>query len=224
MSRYVDEWFRPGGPGSAETYKHAAPVVERTPRFIDPWFRKGGPDFGVSVVEPAPLPAWARRLLARDPADAGFLERLTAAWRDGRILFGRAASEAPDRAGRRILAGTIRRGTVPVLIDHGGAPVGTARLIPGATDVLCAVVLNDDARGRLTARVVAGGGSGLSVNGSQPAGRPGGWREGDLFQVDHVSLVATPQDPSCRVLNLDHPDAVAFLTKTLDISEKELGL
>jgi hypothetical protein len=215
-TKYLDEWFRPGGPGSAATYKQTAPVVEAAPQH--PWWHS--PWHPPDPAAAPGLPDWARRLLlAEDEADTDYIERVRLEYAAGRVAIGRAISEAPDAQGRVVLARTVRVQAVPVLVDHAGPSVGRAVLIPrpDRADVLAIIVLDDSARGRLAARVMAGGGSGLSVRGQQSAGRPGGWRAGDPFTVEHVALVGTPQDPSCRVLTFNHDGALDFSTRILHI-------
>ncbi len=173
-----------------------------------------------------PEPALLTWLLAGEPRESEYAKTVRAAFGSSRLLLGRAASEAPDGAGRRILARTIRQGqAAPILIDHLGPSVGTARLIPrpDRADVLALCVLDDSPRGRMAARTVAQGVSGLSVNGHQSLARSGGWRQGDVFTVVECSLVGSPADDRCRVLGVNHPRFLDFATHVLNIDRKEFS-
>jgi len=162
-------------------------------------------------------------LLQLEPRSTAYAKDAARAFHAGQLLLGRLSSDGfVDAAGRRILAKNVRGATVPVLVDHRSAPLGVARVIPRQRDVLAFVTLNASPSARFAARRVAAGDCGLSIRGDQSKERPGGWREGDPFTVEEVSLVASPQDPSCLVVNLNHPQALRFLILDLGLSEKEL--
>ena len=93
-----------------------------------------------------------------------------------------------DRAGDVFRRGSFGSGEVPLLIEHRGDPIGTARV-------------SEDARGLLVEGVAEGVvvGSGLSVGFVATQARQGGRREILRAALAEVSLVRVPMQAGARV-------------------------
>jgi HK97 family phage prohead protease len=120
--------------------------------------------------------------------------------REGGIRFAGYASvfDAPDRGGDVVRRGAFRvSGPVPLLWQHGGAPVGEVEWI------------GEDSRGlRVIGRVcdpglaealASGAVNGLSFGYRVRAARRGRNRELLALDLREVSLVASPMQPLARV-------------------------
>ncbi|MEI9850617.1 MAG: HK97 family phage prohead protease [Sphingomonas sp.] len=109
-----------------------------------------------------------------------------------------AVFDAPDRGGDVVRKGAFRvRGAVPLLWQHGGAPVGEIEWIEEDSRGLR--VIGRVREPGLAAAVESGAVSGLSFGYRVRKARRGLHRE--LLQVElrEVSLVASPMQPLARV-------------------------
>ncbi len=109
-----------------------------------------------------------------------------------------AVFDAPDRGGDVVRRGAFGAvGPVPLLWQHGGAPVGAIERIEEDSRGLR--VIGRVAEPKLAALVAAGAVTGLSFGYRVRAARRGARRE--LLRVDlaEVSLVAQPMQPLARV-------------------------
>jgi HK97 family phage prohead protease len=110
--------------------------------------------------------------------------------------------DAPDRGGDVVRRGAFRvRGSVPLLWQHGGAPVGEIERVEEDSRGLR--VIGAVTEPRLAAAVASGAVDGLSFGYRVRAAKRGRWRE--LLQVDlaEVSLVASPMQKLARVHAVD---------------------
>ncbi len=109
-----------------------------------------------------------------------------------------AVFDAPDRGGDVVRRGAFARaGAVPLLWQHGGAPVGTIERI--AEDGRGLRVIASVAEPRLAAAVAAGSVTGLSFGYRVLAARAGRCRELLQLELREVSLVGSPMQPLARV-------------------------
>lgn len=121
--------------------------------------------------------------------------------REGGIRFAGYAAvfDRVDRGGdvvRRGAFGVLPRG-VPLLWQHGGAPVGAVERV--AEDARGLRVIGRIAHPRLAALVKAGAVTGLSFGYRVTAARSGRVRELTGVELVEVSLVAQPMQPLARV-------------------------
>lgn len=109
-----------------------------------------------------------------------------------------AVFDAPDRGGDVVRRGAFgaARG-VPLLWQHGGAPVGEIEWL--GEDSRGLRVIARVAEPRLAAAVRAGRVDGLSFGYRVRAARRGQWRELLEVELKEVSLVAAPMQPLARV-------------------------
>ena len=106
--------------------------------------------------------------------------------------------DAPDRGGDVVRKGAFRvRGPVPLLWQHGGAPVGEIAWL--GEDSRGLRVIGSVSEPRLAAAVAAGAVSGLSFGYRVRVARPGRYRELLALELQEVSLVASPMQPLARV-------------------------
>ncbi|MBO9715068.1 HK97 family phage prohead protease [Sphingomonas sp.] len=109
-----------------------------------------------------------------------------------------AVFDAADRGGDVVRRGAFRvRGAVPLLWQHGGAPVGKVEWLAEDSRGLRVIGRVEDAG--LAEAVARGAVTGLSFGYRVQAARAGRVRE--LLQVElvEVSLVARPMQPLARV-------------------------
>jgi HK97 family phage prohead protease len=113
-----------------------------------------------------------------------------------------AVFDAPDRGGDVVRRGAFRvRGAVPLLWQHGGAPVGALEWI--AEDSRGLRVIGSVAEPRLAAAVAAGAINGLSFGYRVRDVKRGRWRELLGVELEEVSLVASPMQRLARVHAVD---------------------
>lgn len=113
-----------------------------------------------------------------------------------------AVFDAPDRGGDVVRKGAFRVcGSVPLLWQHGGAPVGEVEWI--GEDSRGLRVIGSVSEPGLAAAVAAGAVTGMSFGYRVREARRGAYRE--LLQVDlaEVSLVAQPMQVLARVHAVD---------------------
>ena len=109
-----------------------------------------------------------------------------------------AVFDAPDRGGDVVRKGAFRvRGAVPLLWQHGGAPVGEVEWI--GEDSRGLRVIGSVTEPRLAAAVAGGAVNGLSFGYRVRAARRGRYRELLQVELQEVSLVATPMQALARV-------------------------
>lgn len=113
-----------------------------------------------------------------------------------------AVFDAPDRGGDVVRKGAFRvRGPVPLLWQHGGAPVGALEWI--GEDSRGLRVIGSVAEPRLAAAVAAGAVDGLSFGYRARDVKRGRWRELLGVELEEVSLVASPMQRLARVHAVD---------------------
>ena len=109
-----------------------------------------------------------------------------------------AVFDAPDRGGDVVRRGAFRApGTVPLLWQHAGAPVGAIETLGEDSRGLRVIGRVEDAR--LARLVAAGAVNGLSFGYRVRAARKGRHREITGLELMEVSLVASPMQPLARV-------------------------
>jgi HK97 family phage prohead protease len=109
-----------------------------------------------------------------------------------------AVFDAPDRGGDVVRKGAFRvRGAVPLLWQHGGAPVGAIERIEEDSRGLR--VIGRVADPGLAEAVAAGAVSGLSFGYRVQAAKRGRHRELLAVELREVSLVKSPMQPLARV-------------------------
>ncbi|WP_375397142.1 HK97 family phage prohead protease [uncultured Sphingomonas sp.] len=109
-----------------------------------------------------------------------------------------AVFDRVDRGGDVVRAGAIRvPGTVPLLWQHRGAPVGTIERVEEDATGLRVIGRVDDAT--LAPLVAAGAVSGLSFGYRVRASTRRGVRELTDLDLVEISLVARPMQPLARV-------------------------
>lgn len=104
--------------------------------------------------------------------------------------------DRPDRAGDVFRAGAFAEGTVPLLWQHRGAPVGRVTVRADATGLSADGEIDDP---RIADLVRCGALDGLSVGYRPRVVQTGAWREILLAELVEVSLVAQPMQPGARV-------------------------
>ena len=104
-----------------------------------------------------------------------------------------------DRAGDVVRAGAFADGTVPLLWQHRGAPVGSAQVTADARGLR---VEGEIAVAEVAALVRSGALSGLSIGYRAVRTRQGAWREILSGVLIEVSLVAQPMQPGARVTTI----------------------
>jgi HK97 family phage prohead protease len=113
-----------------------------------------------------------------------------------------AVFDAPDRGGDVVRKGAFRlRGRVPLLWQHGGAPVGTVEWI--GEDSRGLRVVGSVSEPRLAAAVASGAVDGLSFGYRVRAAKRGRYRELLRLELEEVSLVAAPMQVLARVHAVD---------------------
>jgi HK97 family phage prohead protease len=113
-----------------------------------------------------------------------------------------AVFDAPDRGGDVVRRGAFRvRGSVPLLWQHGGRPVGAVEWI--GEDSRGLRVIGSVSEPRLAAAVAAGAVTGMSFGYRVRAAKRGRWRELLQVELHEVSLVASPMQPLARVHAVD---------------------
>lgn len=113
-----------------------------------------------------------------------------------------AVFDAPDRGGDVVRRGAFRvRGSVPLLWQHGGGPIGEVERIEEDSRGLR--VIGSVREPELAAAVAAGTVNGLSFGYRVREARRGVWRE--LLQVElaEVSLVRSPMQALARIHAVD---------------------
>jgi hypothetical protein len=116
--------------------------------------------------------------------------------------------DAPDRGGDVVRRGAFRvRGAVPLLWQHGGAPVGEVEWL--GEDSRGLRVIGSVTEPGLAAAVAAGAVNGLSFGYRVRAARRGAVRELLGLELQEVSLVASPMQPLARV-HAVQPAGAAF--------------
>ncbi len=109
-----------------------------------------------------------------------------------------AVFDAVDRGGDVVRRGAFGRvGAVPLLWQHGGAPVGTIEAIGEDARGLRVIGRVEDAA--LAGLVARGAVTGLSFGYRVKAARRGAVREIEALDLVEVSLVASPMQPLARV-------------------------
>ena len=109
-----------------------------------------------------------------------------------------AVFDRADRGGDVVRSGAFAdAGTVPLLWQHGGAPVGVIEQI--AEDARGLRVIGRVENERLAGLVKAGAVSGLSFGYRVKVARTGRVRELRAVDLVEVSLVAQPMQPLARV-------------------------
>lgn len=109
-----------------------------------------------------------------------------------------AVFDAPDRGGDVVRKGAFKvGGRVPLLWQHGGAPVGEVEWM--GEDSRGLRVIGHVREPRLAEAVAAGRVSGLSFGYRVEAARRGTHRELVRVRLAEVSLVASPMQPLARV-------------------------
>jgi HK97 family phage prohead protease len=109
-----------------------------------------------------------------------------------------AVFDVPDRGGDVVRAGAFAgAGAVPLLWQHGGAPVGTVEAV--GEDARGLRVIGRVADPRLAGLVAAGAVTGLSFGYRVRASRAGRWRELTRLELVEISLVAQPMQTLARV-------------------------
>ena len=109
-----------------------------------------------------------------------------------------AVFDAVDRAGDVIRAGAFADcASVPLLLQHRGAPVGTLSSVSEDRQGLrvAGVVTDPQVAALLRRRALTG----LSVGYRATRARQGAWREVLGAELVEVSLVAVPMQPAARV-------------------------
>jgi HK97 family phage prohead protease len=116
-----------------------------------------------------------------------------------------AVFDAVDRGGDVVRKGAVRvEGKVPLLWQHGGAPVGEIEWLGEDTRGLRVIGRVEDAA---LAGLVSGGAlNGLSFGYRVKAARRGRHREITQLELIEVSLVASPMQPLARVHAVDAGD------------------
>ncbi|MCX8476958.1 MAG: HK97 family phage prohead protease [Sphingomonas sp.] len=109
-----------------------------------------------------------------------------------------AVFDVPDRGGDVVRRGAFRLGgPVPLLWQHGGAPVGTVERL--AEDARGLRVIGRIATPALAEAVAKGAVTGLSFGYRVTEARGTTRREIRALQLIEVSLVASPMQPLARV-------------------------
>lgn len=119
-----------------------------------------------------------------------------------------AVFDAPDRGGDIVRAGAFSRvdaAGVPLLFEHGGAPVGRVEML--AEDTRGLRVIGQVADPRIAAWVADGTLRGLSFGYRACSVRRGVWRELLSVALFEVSLVAVPMQTLARVHAIAGEDA-----------------
>lgn len=110
--------------------------------------------------------------------------------------------DAPDRGGDVVRRGAFRiAGAVPLLWQHGGAPVGEIERVEEDSRGLR--VIGRVGEPRLAAAVASGAVTGMSFGYRVRAARRGRWRELLDVELAEVSLVASPMQTLARVHAVD---------------------
>jgi len=113
-----------------------------------------------------------------------------------------AVFDAPDRGGDVVRRGAFGAAkAVPLLWQHGGAPVGAIEAIGEDSRGLRVIGRIDEPR--LAAAVAAGAVTGLSFGYRVRAARRGRLRELLGLDLQEVSLVGSPMQPLARVHAVD---------------------
>ena len=105
--------------------------------------------------------------------------------------------DRPDRAGDVFRAEAFAAGTVPLLWQHRGAPVGSVTVRTDATGLAVSARIMDQ---NITELVRCGALGGLSVGYRPRIVQHGAWREILLADLVEVSLVTQPMQPGARVM------------------------
>lgn len=113
-----------------------------------------------------------------------------------------AVFDAPDRGGDVVRRGAFGvLGAVPLLWQHGGAPVGEVEWI--GEDARGLRVIGSVREPALARAVAAGAVNGLSFGYRVRAARRGTYRELLQVELEEVSLVASPMQNLARVHAVD---------------------
>ena len=110
-----------------------------------------------------------------------------------------AVFDRVDRGGDVVRRGAFARAAkdVPLLWEHGGAPIGEARVL--GEDSRGLRVIGRIAEAKAAALVKRGGMNGLSFGYRVRAAKAGAARELTELELIEVSLVASPMQPLARV-------------------------